>query len=143
MKALSKILSVFINLANYGVGIVVAVILLFKKDFVSIFYINGMTSNESLFFNMIIFVAALALTGIVLCLLLDEYKKSDKTVDFPIIYEIIPLAVSVLSIVFAFKGDTVREKVVVIFLALLYSLLSAVIIYTGSRAFRLYDEDKK
>ena len=54
MKQLSKALAVFINLCNYGVGIAVAMILIFKSDFTSIFYVNGMTTNESLFFNMLL-----------------------------------------------------------------------------------------
>ena len=135
MKPLSKILSVFINLANYGVGIAVALILILKKDFISVFYIHGMTSNESLFFNMILFQAGLAAVGVVLCLLVNEYQKSDKPVTFPVIYEIVPVFIAAISIYFAFAGETVREKIVVIACAVLYAVLSPVIIYCGARIF--------
>ena len=75
MKQLSKALAVFINLCNYGAGIAVALILILRADFTSIFYINSMTTNESLFFNMILFEAGLAMLGVVLVLLTREYKK--------------------------------------------------------------------
>lgn len=133
-------MSVFINLANYAAGIAVALILILKKDFISIFYLNGMTSNECLFFNLLIFQAVLALTGVTLVLLLGEYKKSEKDTVFSLIYEVLPVAVSAVCIYFAFAGETVREKVVVILISIVYSLLSAVIIYTGSKAFNLYEK---
>ena len=75
MKQFSKGFAFFINLANYAAGISVALILLLKRDFTSILYINGMTTNESLFFNMIMFVTGLALAGIVLYLIVKENKK--------------------------------------------------------------------
>ena len=143
MKALSKGISVFLSLANYAAGITVAFILILKKDFISIFYINGMTSNESLFFNQFLFQAVLAITGIVLCLLLNEYKKSEKELAFPLIYEIPAIVIAIIDIVFAVAGETVREKVLGVIFALTYALISAVIIYFSTKAFTLYDEAKK
>ncbi len=143
MKAFAKALSVFINLASYAAGIAVALILVFKWDFISIFYINGMTSNESLLFNLVIFETVLALTGIVLCLLINEYKKSDKTVEFPLIYEIIPVIAAAISIFYCLSGETVSEKIICILFAVIYAILSAAVIYCGARVFQLYPKDKK
>ncbi len=138
MKELSKILSVFINVANYGVGLAVAVILLFKKDFVSVFYVSGMSSNESLFFNMLLFQAGLVLLGILLIFMTSDAKKKDMTVEFPVFYEIVPLIISAISIYYAFTGETAREKAIVIAIAVLYSVLSIPIIYSGARIFQIY-----
>lgn len=140
MKELSKILGVLINVANYGVGLAVAVILIFKKDFVSVFYVNGMSSNESLFFNMILFQAGLALLGLLLIFMTSDVKKKDFTVEFPVFYEIIPVIISGISIFYAFSGETAREKMIVIGSAVLYSALSVIIIYSGARIFQLYNK---
>ncbi|MBQ7739737.1 MAG: hypothetical protein IJT65_00690 [Eubacterium sp.] len=143
MKQFSKALAVFINLANYAVGIAVTVILLFKLDYLSVFFINGMTSNEGLFFNMAIFIIALALIGIVLNMLVDEYDKKDMTFQFPLVFEILPIIISVINIIYAFKGETTREKLIVIAVSLLYSALSLVTIYCGSRVFQIYPKENK
>lgn len=142
MKTIAKVLSVFTNLCSYGAGIAVVLILILKKDFISIFYINGMTSNESLYFNMILFEAGLALTGIIICLLAKEYGAEDITVEFPTIFEIVPIISGGISIYYGFSGVTVREKAVVIVCALLYIVLSVIILYTGSRIFQLYPKKK-
>lgn len=142
MKTFAKILSVFTNLCSYGVGIAVVLILILKKDFISIFYINGMTSNESLYFNMILFDAVLALTGIVICMLAKEYGAENITVEFPTVFTILPIILGGISIYYGFAGETAREKAVVIICALLYILLSAVILYTGSKIFQLYPKNK-
>ncbi|MFR5876793.1 MAG: hypothetical protein ACLUFN_09920 [Eubacterium sp.] len=142
MKTFAKILSVFTNLCSYGVGIAVVLILILKKDFISIFYINGMTSNESLYFNMILFEAVLALTGIVICMLAKEYGAENITVEFPTVFTILPIILGGISIYYGFAGETAREKAVVIICALLYILLSAVILYTGSKIFQLYPKNK-
>ncbi len=138
MKEISKILGVVINAANYGVGLAVAIILLFKKDFVSVFYIMGMTSNESLFFNMIMFQIGLVLLGIVIVMMTSDQKKKDAVIEFPVFYEIVPIVISGISIYYAFTGETAREKIVVIACAILYSVLSAIVIYCGSRLFQIF-----
>lgn len=143
MKTIAKILSVFTNLCSYGVGIAVVLILVLKKDFISIFYINTMTSNESLYFNMILFEAGLALAGTVICMLAKEYGAEDITVEFPTVFAIVPIIVGGISIYYGFAGTTVREKAVVIICALLYILLSVIILYTGSKVFQLYPKKKK
>ncbi len=137
MKGLAKGVSAFINLANYGVGIAVAVILIFKLDTVSIFYVKSMTSNESLFFNMIMFQIGLALAGVIMCLLINEYVKSDITVEFPVIYAVIPIIISVVSIFYGIAGETVREKILVCACAIAYAVLSVIIVYCGSRTFQM------
>ena len=142
MRELTKILGVFINLANYAVGFAVAIILLFKKDFVSVFYIMGMTSNESLFFNMILFQIGLVLIGLLLIIMTSDRKPKDTVIVFPLFYEIIPLIITGISIFYAFTGDIVREKIVVVILAIVYSLLSALIIYSGSRIFQIFPKGK-
>lgn len=143
MKQFSKGLAFFINLANYGVGIAVTVILLFKLDFISIFYLYGMTSNESLFFNMAIFICVLLMIGIVLNLLINEFEKTDKTFEFPIVFEIIPAAISIINIIFAFKSSTAREKIIVIAVSVLYAVFSAGIIYSGTRIFQIFPKESK
>ena len=142
MREITKLLSVFINAANYAVGFAVAIILIFKKDFVSVFYIMGMTTNESLFFNMIMFQIGLLLIGLVLVMMTSERKKKDAVIEFPVFYEIIPLIISGISIFYAFTGETAREKIVVIACAVLYSVISTVIIYSGARIFQIFPKEK-
>ena len=144
MKAASKILSVFINLANYCAGIFVIITIVLKKDFISILYINGMTSNESLFFNMIIFETVLALIGIVLVLLINEYAPFDGTTEFPLIFEIAPIIMAAAGIYLGIStGDIVREKIITSVFCVLYAALSAVVIYTGTRIFQTFPKEHK
>ncbi|MBQ3904709.1 MAG: hypothetical protein II744_07005 [Eubacterium sp.] len=143
MKQLSKALAVFINLCNYGVGIAVAMILIFKSDFTSIFYVNGMTTNESLFFNMLLFEAGLAALGVVIVLMTREYKKLTLVIEYPIIFEVLPVAVSVVSIVYGLRADTSREKIFVIAAAVAYALLSLVVIYAGTTVFQIFPKEDK
>ena len=142
MRKLSKILAVFINLANYGVGIAVTIIMLFGLDFISVFYVNGMTTNESLFFNMTLFQVGLALVGLVLCLLTNDSKDKELVIEFPLVYGIIPVIVGGISIIYAFFGAGGREIAVQIVCALLYIALSAFIIYSGARVFQIFPKEK-
>ncbi len=141
MRKLTKILAVFINLANYGVGIAVAIIMLFGADFISVFYLNGMTTNESLFFNMTLFQLGLALVGLVLCLLTGDSKPQELVVEFPLVYGIVPLILGGVSIVYAFFGTGARETVIQIICAVLYIVLSAFIIYSGARVFQIFPKE--
>ena len=143
MKGFAKFLSVFISLADYGVGIAVVLILFLKKNFFAVILIPGMTYNELLFFNMAMFTAILAGIGVVLNLLIGEYHKSDTVTEFPIVFEIVPVIVTAICIFFAFQGDTTREKILVILFSLLYAVLSAVVIMFSSRVFQLFPKEKK
>lgn len=140
MKPISLIISAVINVINYLAGIYVAVTLIFRLDFASVFYVKGTTSNESLFLNLIFLQAGLALAGIVVSAMITEYKSPEEAIEFPIVFEIVPVIVSVVSIYYAFTGDTAREKILVIALSVVYAVLSAVIIYTGSRAFQIFSK---
>lgn len=142
MKTVAKILSVFINLANYGVGIAVALILVFKWDYVSIFYINGMTSNECLFFNMVMFQAGLALMGLIVCLLSNEYNPQKIQTQFPTLFILFPILIGAVCIFYGFAGDTAAEKLFVSVCAVIYIALSFAIITAGSRIFQLYPKNK-
>lgn len=143
MKQISKALAVFINLANYATGIAVALILVLKSDFTSVLYLNGMTTYESLFFNMLMFAAGLALMGIVIVLLTKEYRKPGLIIEFPVVFEVLPVIVTVISTVYAIKADTTREKVFVIGAAVIYALLSLVVIYSGAAVFQTFPEEKE
>lgn len=143
MKQLSKALAVFINLCNYGVGIWVALTLILRRDFTSIFYIKGMSTNESLFFNMLLFDAGLAALGVVIVLMTREYKKLNLVIEYPIVFEALPVVVSVISIMYAVKADTAREKIFVIAAAVIYALLSLVIIYAGTTVFQIFPKEEK
>lgn len=138
MDKIAKILSTFVNLANYAVGIAVAVILIFKKDTIAIFYLKGMSTNESLFFNLVLFQIGLVLVGVVLCLLINEYSSKNIVVEFPTLYMAVPIIISIISIYYGVAGETVREKLFVVIGAIIYSVLSAVIVYCGSRVFQLF-----
>ncbi len=142
MRQISKALAFFINLANYGVGIAVALILVLQADFVSIFYLDGLTTNESLFFNMILFEAGLALVGLVLILLTREYRKLTLVVEFPIVFEAAPVIISIISIIYGLQADTAREKIFVTVAAVLYALLSLVVIYSGSLIYQIFPKEK-
>ena len=142
MNNIVKAASVLINLANYGVGIAVAAILIFKLDFVSVFYIEGMTSNECLLFNLIMFQLGLVLFGLVLCSMTSDKKKPDMVIEFPIFYEIIPIIISAISIFYAFTGELLREKILVVLFAILYSVFSGVIVYSGARMFQIFAKEQ-
>ena len=137
MKILAKSIAFITNFINYFAGVYVAVTLIFKLDFFSVFYFEGFSSNELLFTNLIILAAALALLGTVSSMLVNEYK-GDKEIEFPIIFELVPVIVSIVSIYYAFTGETTREKILVIVFAVVYALLSAVTIYTGSKSFQIF-----
>lgn len=137
MNKLAKILSVFFNLANYGVGIAVAVTLIFKLDFISVFYVNSMTSNQSLFFNLILFQVGLALASAVVSMLVGS--SYGKVVEFPTSFMILPLIVAVIGVVYALSGDTTAEKIFVIVASIIWLVLSGVIIYFGSRTFQMLE----
>ena len=142
MKILAKALSVFINLANYGVGIAVTLILVFKWDYVSIFYINGMTSNECLFFNMVLFQAGLALMGLIVCLLSNEYNPQKIQTQFPTLFILLPILIGAVCIFYGLAGDTVMEKAIVSACAVIYIVLSFAIITAGSKILQLYPKSK-
>lgn len=143
MKQLSKALAVFINVCNYGVGIWVALTLILRRDFTSVFYINGMSTNESLFFNMLLFEAGLAALGVVIVLMTREYKKLSLVIEYPIVFEVLPVVVSVISIMYAIKADTSREKIFVIAAAVAYALLSLAVIYAGAAVFQIFPKEEK
>ena len=143
MDKLYKGLAVFINLCNYGVGLAVALILVLKADFISVFYINGLTTNECLFFNMVLFEAGLALMGLVLILLTKEYRKLTMTVEFPVVFEAVPVIISIISIIYAVQADTAREKIFVSAAAIIYALLSLVVIYCGATVFQIFPKENK
>ena len=138
MEQLTKILSLFTNLANYAVGIIVAIILVFKQDFISVFFIMGMTTNESLFFNLTAFQIGLALISILLCIMVKDRKKPGTVIEFPLFFMFVPAVVSVIGVIFGIKGETPREMLVVIASSLLYLLLSGIIIYCGTKVFQIF-----
>ena len=138
MERLTKILSVFTNLANYIVGIIVAMILVFKADFISVFFIMGMTTNESLFFNLTMFQLGLALMSILLVIMASENVMERNTVEFPLVFMIVPVIVTGIGVFFGINGEIQREKIVVCASSVLYLILSGVIIYCGTRIFQQY-----
>ena len=143
MRQITKGLGFFINLANYAAGIAVALILIFKADFTSIFFVKGMSTNESLFFNMLLFVGGLALLGVVILLLAQEYREPQQIIEFPLVFEALPVIVAVISIVYGIQGETAREKLFVIGGAVAYALLSLVIIYAGAAVFQIFPKGEK
>lgn len=143
MKTAAKVISFIISLCDYGVGIAVSIILIAKLDFISIFYLNGMSSNVSLFFNLLMFQVGLALAGVVVCLLANEYEPSDIVVEFPTVYMILPLIVTIICAVYGFGGETMFDKLFVVGASLVYAVLSGVIVYTSSRVFQLYPKQNE
>jgi len=143
MKMAAKTLAVFINLCAWGAGIAVLLIRLLEKNFISVFLVGGFSYSESLFFNLFLFSAGLALLGVVLCMLVDEYHKEKIVVEYPLLYAIPPALIGLVFLYFGFTGETVREKCIVIACALLYILCSAVTVYTGAKVFQTYPKDKK
>ena len=133
MKIVLRIIAVISNLLGIFAGLWATATTLFKLDFYSVFFIQGMTSAESLYFNMIMFVLGLAALMFVIPMLLDE--KVD--VEFPTIIAFIPLVIGVINIVSAFSLTTVREKVLVIVFSVLYVFLSATLIYNGAKLFQI------
>lgn len=142
MANLYKALTVLNNLANYAVGIAVCAILIFKRDFISIFFFNGMTTNMALFFNMIMFQLGVVLLAIVLSMLVIDNKKPI-VVTFPVIYMIVPVIVGVIGIYFGITGVSVLEKVFVIAASVIYVGLSGVLIYFSTKLFEAFSQTVK
>ena len=138
MKTLAKSLGVFINLCTFGVGIAVLLIKLLKQNFIAVFIISGLNYNESLFFNMSLFCIGSALLGLVLSMLVGEYNKDKVTVEYPIIWAIVPAVITAFFLYFGFTGAAPREKIFVIASAVIYLVASIVNIYTGTKMFTLY-----
>jgi len=143
MNDLAKGLAVFINLCTYGVGIAVAAIKLFKLNYVAVFIVPNFNYNESLFFNMSLFCMASALLGVVLVMLLGDYNRSGVTVEFPIIWAIIPAAIGVLFLYFGITGAAAREIAIMIVSALIYMCSAAVNIYTGTKVFTMFKKQSQ
>ena len=133
MKIALKITAVISNLLGIAAGIMVCLTMLLGLDFYSVLFIPGMTTAESLFFNMIMFVLGLSALMFILTALSEE-KKSD--VEFPTFFAIIPLAISVVFIIKAFSLSTSREKIIVILSAVIYFLLSSTLLYNGAKIFQ-------
>ncbi|MBR3150225.1 MAG: hypothetical protein IKF64_08645 [Eubacterium sp.] len=143
MKAIAKGLAVFVNLCTYGVGIAVLLIKLLKQNFIAVFIISGLNYNESLFFNMILFSVGTALLGIVLTMLAGEYEPKKVTVEFPVIWALLPAAVGLFFVYFGIKGDAARETVIMIIGAVVYIAASLVNIYCGTKIFTLFPKNNK
>lgn len=134
MKVLVRIISVFSNLLCLAAGIAATATTIFKLDFYSVFFIPGMSSAESLYFNMVMFVLGVAALMFVIPIFIDE-KPDD--VEFPTIYGILPLILGAVNIIFAFSLTTPREKVIVILSSVLYVLLTGTTIYNGAKLFQI------
>ena len=138
MKNFAKAIGVFINLCTYGAGIAVLLIKLLKKEFYAVFVISGFSYDESLFFNLALFTLGSALLGVVLTMFIAEYVPEKVTVEYPIIWAILPAAISLYFTYAGITGGTVREKAIVIITALIYVCASAVNIYSGAKMFTLF-----
>lgn len=143
MKGIAKGLAVFINLCTYGVGIAVLLIKLLKQNYIAVFVIDGLNYNESLFFNMILFSVGAALLGLVLTMLAGEYSDKKVTVEYPVIWALVPIIIGLFFIYFGFTGDALREKLIMLAGAVVYVAASLVNIYSGTRIFTLFPNDKE
>ena len=134
MKTFLKIIGVISNILCFAAGIWVSVTMLFELDFCSVLFIPGMSSAESLYFNMIMFVVGVAALMFVVPALSEEKAQS---VEFPTMLAIIPLIISVIGIITSFTLWETREKIIVILSSILYFLLSGTIIYNGAKIFQM------
>ena len=138
MKTLARTIAVIANLINYLLGLNVATTLIFRLDFRSIIYINGTSTNESLFINLMIAQIPMVIAAVVAYQFLPKGTTSKTAVTFPVLFELLPLIAALVSIYYAFTGETLREKAVVIGIAVLYAVLSGVIIYAGAAIFQQF-----
>ena len=133
MKIGLKIAGIIANLLCFIAGGWVCAAMLFKLDSYFVFFVPWMSSAEAIYINMIMFVLGLA--GLMFVLpVLTEIKA--EAVEFPTFWAIIPLVVSVISIINSFTLDSTREKIIVIISSILYFLLSATILYNTSKIFQ-------
>lgn len=143
MKPFAKTLSIIICLLGQAAGIVQGITLILSEKYYAVIVIPGMGYYELLLFNVAVFTAILAAIGFVLNVFVGEHVKNSQPVDFPVIYEVIPLISTGVGIFFVIQnGATVREKIVGTVLALLYAALSAVIIYYVAKILRLFPKEK-
>ena len=134
MKNLYKAAGVITNLLCLAAGIWTSVVMLFDMKFYPVIFIPGMSTAESLYFNLIMFVLGIAALMFVLPMLYDE-KIDD--VEFPTIYGILPLVIGIIGIVTSFGLTTAREKTIVILSSVLYVLLTGTVIYNGAKVFKI------
>ena len=134
MKSLLKIFGVFANLLGLAAGVWVTLTTALHLDFYSIFFIPGMSSAESLYFNMIMFVAGLSALMFIIPMLLETKAKD---VEFPTMLGLLPLIIGAVNIIFAFSLDTAREKVIVILSSVIYFFLICTMIYNAAKLFKI------
>lgn len=142
MRGFARAISIVIGLLDHCVGIVLALTLILQLDSVSVFYLNGMTTIESLLFNTVIFTAILAGIGFAADMFIGESEKSAEPVEFPVIYEALPVIVAGIGIFYSFQCETVRERITGTVMALVYALLSAVIIYFATKMMQRFPKKK-
>ena len=129
-----KAFSVFFNVLSVAAGIWTSVVMLFELKFYPVLFIPGMSTAESLYFNMIMFVLGLA----AIMFILPAFSENKaETVEFPTVWAIVPLVIGVIGIVSAFSLSTPREKIIVILSSVLYFLLSGTMIYNGAKIFQM------
>ncbi|MBE6741119.1 MAG: hypothetical protein E7570_02340 [Ruminococcaceae bacterium] len=133
MKNALKIAGIIANLMCFISGIWVCIVQLFKLDTYFVFFLPNLSYAENLWFNLILFVLGIAALMFVLPIL---GEISPDEVEFPTVYAIIPLIISVIGIVSAFSLTTSREKALVIISAILFFFISGTIIYNSAKIFQ-------
>ena len=93
-----------------------------------------MSSAESLYFNMIMFVIGLSALMFIIPMLLETKAKD---VEFPTMLGLLPLIIGAVNIIFAFSLDTAREKVIVILSSVIYFFLICTMIYNAAKLFKI------
>ncbi|MBQ9531528.1 MAG: hypothetical protein IJR70_05610 [Eubacterium sp.] len=134
MKIALKTAGVIMNLLCIVAGIWTSAVTLFELKFYPILFIPGMSTAESLYFNLIMFVLGIAALMFIIPVFSD--KKPEEVV-FPTIHAILPAIIGIIGIISAFSLTTTREKIIVILSSILYFLLSGTVIYNGAKIFQI------
>lgn len=143
MKAFAKTISIIIGLLGQAASIVLGITLILNEKYYAVIVIPGMRYYELLLFNVVVFTAILAAIGFVLNIFVGEYVKNDQPVDFPVVYEALPVISAGVSIFFVFKnGADTKEIILGTVLALLFAALSAVVILYVTKILRLFPKEK-
>ncbi len=133
MKNALKAVAVILNILGIVAGVWTSVVMLFKLKFYPVLFIQGMTTAESLYFNMVMFVLGLAAIMFIVPSL-AEIKVEE--VEFPTVWAIAPLVIGVIGIISAFTLTGVREIILVILFSIIYFVLSGTLIYNCAKIFQ-------
>lgn len=141
MQNIYKGLSALANACSYAAGIFVAVMMMIKKDYVPVFQVENFDRAESLVLNLLAIEIPLMLLTMVVCAMAKEDKPNSFTVEFPTVYAIAPVVITLINIIFSFGLSDTSSTVFVIIGSVIYLVSAVVTVFFGSKTFQIYSSN--